>query len=498
MRFVVLTGGIFFILCIFIGVAFYVFDSSDGKEAYREQAYKQLLKVANSKGERVEDFLNNRKADAVFLAESKDARDVFDGESVKDASLVTERIKAVAKDTARDIEDYIGVHSDMALEDLQKSEEFGEIVVRDVGETGYTYIISMGEGIIYFHPDPEVKGKNYHELKGLFPFIWKFNDDIVTSSPCRDSYGFYDWEDADGNIRKKYTYHSCIDAVTSDGYSFFVGASSYIDEYGEVIQLVGHLDHELNVFQEEKGYSDLIFISPAGDVVWTTKRYDELGTSLVTGSYNDSLLSDVFNRVKRNVKVEVSDSKEYGEEGRLSLFVTAPAIGFSEVSGEDELLGILALRLDNEKIIDLVEDDIGLGGSGEVYIVNRDGNYVTPLKFEEVGEGDTYQSIDSSRIKSCFEDYNNYHLFLKGEETDSMVQFGEAENYAGVKSLGAHSYVLGSEWCIIVEMNEEEFLEATPQMMDIFILMIFVGLVCLVIVSLLIDSLFEISRGKGK
>ncbi len=53
----------------------------------------------------------------------------------------------------------------------------------------------------------------------------------MQSRPCKDSEGFYDWADINGNVRKKYTYHHCINVKTKDGYSFFLGSSTYLDEY---------------------------------------------------------------------------------------------------------------------------------------------------------------------------------------------------------------------------------------------------------------------------
>jgi len=486
MRFIV-AGEVALILVLFVGAFFYVFDFLDGKEIYEDQAYKQLLGVAGSKADRVGDFLSNRKADAVFLSESEEVRKLFYGELEDSVGSMMEKIESISKQTAGDVETYLLEHPDMTLEDLKNDEVFQSIAVRDVGETGYTYVNSRFEGVLEFHPDPKARGKTYHVWKEPFPFIWKLNDDVATSVPCKDSHGFYNWEDIDGNVREKFTYHSCIDGETADGYSFYVGASTYLDEYGQSIKLGRDLDLEFRSFQEEKGYSDLIFINPEGDVVWAAGDGNEVGTNLVYGRYNESLLAGVFEKAKKDLEVGVSDSKEYGEEG-LNLFITAPIMGLDEVSGKKKLIGVLALRLDNEKIIELVEGDVGLGEKGEVYIVNMDRNHVTPLKFDEVKIGDTHHAISSSRIEDCFKDYSN---------VDGVNKFGEGKNYVGLDVFGAHSYVLGSGWCVIVEMNQEEFLEGTPQMFRIFVLAILVSMICLWMVCFILDGLFKINKEKS-
>lgn len=476
------------------GGALGIFNYMVGNELYEDQAYEQLLSITESKAERVRDFLDNRKADAVFLAESEDVRSIFDEELVKDVELMQGKIKSIAKGAAEDIERYILDHPDMALEDLQGDAVFQSIAVQRVGETGYTYVNSMREGVLYFHPDPNARGKSYHAWKDVFPNIWKYNEEIAQSDPCRDSYGFYDWEDINGNIREKFTYHSCIGIKSSDNYSFYVGASTYLDEYGGSIQLASDLDLEFKSFQESKEYSDLIFINPEGDVIWTAEENNELGTNLVSGIYSESLLANVFNKVKMDLDVGISDSEAYGPGGKLNIFVTAPVI--NNVSGEMKLKGVIALQLDNEKIAELIKIDVRLGDVGEVYLVNRDGRHISPLKFNEIEHMEREHLVDSERIGACFEDYNNYYLALRGERVDKVEKFGTYLNYADPpkKVLGAHTYILESGWCVIAEMGSEYFSSIIPNLNMIIISIAGVLFLFLLIVSLVIDGFFKIEK----
>jgi len=483
-----LIVGTFLIAALIIGISIELFEQSEENSLYRDQAYRQLLSIAESKAGRVSDFISERKKDASFWAGSEDVKNVFDGELNCDVEMMQEKIKSISKKTAGDIEEYLSEHPDMTLEDLQGDEMFKRIAVRDVGETGYTYLNSMGEGILYFHPDPDSRGKSYHAWKALFPLIWKYNEEIAQSAPCEDSYGFYNWEDINGQVREKFTYHSCIKGETADGYSFYVGASTYLDEYGGSISLAYDLDSEFRSLQKEKEYVDIVLINPEGDVIWTAEEDNELGTNLITGIYNDSLLANVFRKAKTSLKVSVSDSGIYGNEGRLKLFITAPVF-----DTDGRLKGIIALQFDNDRISELIETSIFLEDIGEVYIVNRDSQHISPLRYDDLkGTGSAFHFINSERIENCFKDYDN--LTLYGKEIEKTGTYLNYYDKNPTMVLGAHSHMLESEWCIIAEMDESYFLNIIPNTRKMLFSIVGLILFFIFIISFILESLFSVRR----
>ncbi len=158
--------------------------------------------------------------------ENKQKKEVFEEYAMRS-------IKQRAKDIAKQIEIYIKANSDKTLEDLKNDSLFQELSVQKVGKTGYTYIINHKTGILDFHPDPDIRDTSYNSFKEEFPVIWNIIDETMKPLECKDSEGFYEWRDIEDKIRDKYTYHSCINAETKDGHVFFIGASTYLDEYKE-------------------------------------------------------------------------------------------------------------------------------------------------------------------------------------------------------------------------------------------------------------------------
>jgi hypothetical protein len=492
---------IFLILILCIGIVMAFFNVNVGNELYEEQAYKQLITIAESKALRVEHFLDNRKVDAIFLAESEDVGNIFDKELVSDSNRVVSIVNSIAERVAGEVEEYLLANPGKTVEELREDEEFKSIAIQQVGETGYTDILDTETQIQLFHKYKEFEGFDplSEENKELFPDISKLSEQLLSNGGGGT---FYRWRDPDGVERDKYGYYKSISA---GGYSWHVGATAYLEEYGPLAN-IGDLSFELRLFQFKKGYADLILISPEGSVIWTAKQHSELGTNLVTGIYNESLLANVFNKAKKDIGVGVSDSQIYGPEGKLEIFITAPVMRVDNITGKKELQGIVALELDGEKISELIEADLLLGEAGEVYIINRNRNHITSLKFnyhdsfasENINGGER-EIISSEGIENCFDDYNNYYFVLQGEETEEVPKTGRYLNYVGDSNmvLGAHQYILESGWCVIAEMDEDYFLNITPNTNRSLVINLSILVFLLLISSLLLDSFFKIRRKSG-
>ena len=68
--------------------------------------------------------------------------------------------------------------------------------------------------------------------------------------------------------------------------------------------------------------------------------------------------------------------------------------------------------------------------------------------------------IDTKMYRDCFKDYNNYYFERQGEEVESVQKSGTYENYAGKEVFGAHQYILETGWCVMVEIEKNEFYDS--------------------------------------
>jgi methyl-accepting chemotaxis protein len=134
-------------------------------------------------------------------------------------------ILAAADTTARQIELYIDMHSEIDLTDaaeLESDATLAQIAVQTVGQTGYTAVFDEG-GITHFHLNPAIVGMDMSTLADELPEFWAIMEASLDGSP---SAGYYDWEDADGQIRAKY-----MSIAPVKGTNLRVAATTYIDEF---------------------------------------------------------------------------------------------------------------------------------------------------------------------------------------------------------------------------------------------------------------------------
>ena len=123
---------------LIIGTSNYVY----GDRLFEEQEYKKLVNIADSKVSLINDFLEQTKDDATFLSETQYVKDIFKMNLTISDELMSKKIKNIADNTRYNVDEFIINHPEMTAEDLQKSSEFREIAINDVGETGYTFVLN--------------------------------------------------------------------------------------------------------------------------------------------------------------------------------------------------------------------------------------------------------------------------------------------------------------------------------------------------------------------
>jgi HAMP domain-containing protein len=130
-------------------------------------------------------------------------------------------IQQKAQDVAKQIAIYMKAHPGKAAKSLSGDATFKEVAVQKVGETGYT-AVHDNKGINYFHVNPQIVGTDLHGLAAKLPDFVKILDAGLTGPAS----GYYDWKDADGQVRPKYMFTTPI-----EGTNLIVAATTYIDEF---------------------------------------------------------------------------------------------------------------------------------------------------------------------------------------------------------------------------------------------------------------------------
>jgi anti-anti-sigma factor len=132
----------------------------------------------------------------------------------------------------------------------------------------------------------------------------------------------------------------------------------------------------LRNFLERFGYYDIFLVDhQSGNVVYTVFKEVDFGTSLNSGPYRESNLADAYRAARDSGApgfVRLEDFKPYVPSyGAHASFISTPIY-----DGQD-LVGVLVFQMPVDRINDVMTsggewETVGLGRSGETYIVGQD------------------------------------------------------------------------------------------------------------------------------
>jgi hypothetical protein len=200
------------------------------------------------------------------------------------------------------------------------------------------------------------------------------------------------------------------------------------------------LDERAKQFAAHHRYHDAFFISKEGDILFTVAKEKDYGTNLLDGPYADSGLGRLFrNLVIADDRDQVifEDFSEYAPSG------DAPAafIG-SPIYSDEELLGFYALQIPVAPINEIMQFSAGMGETGEIYLVGRDGLMRSDSRFSEAS-AILKTAVSGSTVDGA----------LAGEIGIAVV-----EDYRSVPVLSAYRPFdfEGTRWAVLAEQDVAE------------------------------------------
>ncbi|MDD5170962.1 MAG: SpoIIE family protein phosphatase [Syntrophales bacterium] len=163
-------------------------------------------------------------------------------------ALGAEILRQRATDVALQCKIFIDAHPGLSTQDLQSSREFQKIAVQPVGETGYTIVYEKRTGIMRFHINPRLINFDMHNWREKLPEFWALFERSLDGTPVG---GYYDWQDTDRKIRKKFMYMAPV-----EGTRFMVSATTYIDEFSRPANLTKkQIDESTRTINEQMNES---------------------------------------------------------------------------------------------------------------------------------------------------------------------------------------------------------------------------------------------------
>ncbi len=212
-----------------------------------------------------------------------------------------------------------------------------------------------------------------------------------------------------------------------------------------------------------RGYYDIFLVDVEGNVVYTVFKELDYATNLINGKYKDTGLAEAFKAGMVNKKVgslSFIDFAPYSPSyGAPASFMSTPIIS------KNGLQGVLIFQMPIDRINGVLQQQAGMGESGETYIVGKDFLMRSDSRFSE----------ESTILKTEVNTKTVRHA-LEGETGIEIVP-----DYRGINVLSAFQTLdfQGVRWALLAEIDEEEVLAPSHQA-AFYIFVISLGVLALV------------------
>jgi hypothetical protein len=215
-------------------------------------------------------------------------------------------------------------------------------------------------------------------------------------------------------------------------YNSFTGASQ------------AELNALARLFVTERGYYDFFLIGAQGDVLYTVAKEADLETNLISGPWRDTGLAEVYRgavQAAEAPEVVFSDFVSYAPSaGEPAMFA---AIAMRDA--DEQVLGVLALQLQTDRIRAIMQFTAGMGETGETYLVGEDLLMRSDSRFSE-DSTILRTRVDTEPVRRAL-----------GGETGTLF----AADYRGENVLSAYTATQIGEfrWAVMAEIDEQEVLQ---------------------------------------
>ena len=177
------------------------------------------------------------------------------------------------------------------------------------------------------------------------------------------------------------------------------------------------------------------------------------------------------------------------EEGEKLFAISAPVT--HDVT--KDLLGVVVALFSTDTLNEITMDRMGLGRTGEIYLVNRYGYFITPSRF--IKEVFLRQKINNENMRQAL-----IHEF-NGTGNDPEVHDAlRYKNYKGIEVLGTHYHIEEKGWILLVEISEKEVMAPLLRLKILFasvvvIIPLIAWLLGSVIARFIVSPIHELHKG---
>lgn len=262
-----------------------------------------------------------------------------------------------------------------------------------------------------------------------------------------------------------------------------VGSKHLLDDAGDgssYSTIHRRFHPQIRHFLESFGYYDIFLVDHVtGHIVYSVYKEADYATSLLSGPYRSSNFAQVFRDTREANStgfVKLVDFEPYGASYNApASFIASPIF-----DGRTKV-GVLVFQMPVDKINDIMTSrnkwsEVGLGESGETYIVAQDGTLRNQSRFLIEDPDGYFEALkEANYANSTIEAIKNTGsaLGIQTVETlgtkaafDGKKEYAIFPDYRGVPVLSAFKplNIADMDWVLLSEIDEEEAFQAVYSM----------------------------------
>ena len=203
-------------------------------------------------------------------------------------------------------------------------------------------------------------------------------------------------------------------------------------------------DHLIaNKLPVDKDIYEVFILDENGEIVGTTNSERDLGDDfsedpIFLKAKSGPYATDIFYDVEFKTK---------------SIALSAPILD------EENLSGVVVIKIFPESLAEITTKKIGLGETGDLYIVNREKYLLTPSIFlRGENKGVFTQTVDTQNSRKCLSDLQEF--FSESKSHDHQDDSVEFVDYRGISVIGAYEIIHEMNWCLLAEIDKSEAVDA--------------------------------------
>lgn len=327
-----------------------------------------------------------------------------------------------------------------------------EMVVAALDEFAFSFEDYVSE---YKAPNDDLTQFYNTEFKNKYTSINKTDINVSSIIPDPDSTAY--------SIQTSYLAHNDNPIGSKDQLELAKDSSTY--------SKVHQTYHpSIRKYLEEFGFYDIFIVSKdTGDVLYSVAKEIDFATNLNDGAFAQSGLGKAFHGAKDLAEGEIYTTRF---EAYQPSYNAQAAFMASPIYDQGQSLGVLIFQLPVDRISNIMTNDkqwetVGLGATGETYLVGADKTLRSesrllleqPSHYFDVLKH-TNQSAQADLIKKLGSAVGIHTIDTEGVELalDKQSGFTQYTGYKNTPVLSAYTYINsgGETWALIAEIENKE------------------------------------------